>query len=343
MKRRTRYINGKAMAAMGNSTGKGFENDLQLNSDDQALFAAISEYMKGRLDIEDVRNDPALPETEEAVKEMISDYKNNISGNKDNEKFIRDIFSDGASEEKIIDEIGHIKQEIGNSSINEISAGWVREWHDKKQRNGDRDPETEEIRDFITHSINSDENEPAKSFNDGEKKGISKSFFGWYVSLSAAALIGAIILVRSLLPSYNPEKLFNSYYEPLEAVSPVTRSVNSIETGTYASAIGSYKISDYRSAAAGFSEAVLKDPSFVSPRFFLGLTHIALENYDQAISLLTGVVNDSGEYGKEARWYLGLAYLKTGNKPKASECFEHLAQSPGFYRERSEKILRRLK
>jgi tetratricopeptide (TPR) repeat protein len=343
MKRQNRYINGKSGAAIGNNVRVWFKDDLQLNHDDSALFGKISEYMKGRLDLEDVRNDPALPKTEEAVKEMISDYNKNISGNKDNEKFIRDIFSEEVPEEKIFDEISHIKQEIGNSKLNEISADWVKKWHEKRQKNGGRDPHTEEIKDFITSSLKSDVSEPVKSLYDGIKKGLSRPLFVWYVSLSAAALIGAIFLVRSLLPSYNPEKLFNSYYEPMDVVSPVTRSGNSNETGSYASAIGSYKIGDYQSAATGFSEAVLKDPSLISPRFFLGLTQLALENYDQAINLLTGISGRSGEYRKEAGWYLGLAYLKTGEKEKAAECFELLAQSPGFYRERSEKILRRLK
>ena len=75
----------------------------------------------------------------------------------------------------------------------------------------------------------------------------------------------------------------------------------------------------------------------------MGLSELALENYPQAVNLLSGVANNTGEYAKEAKWYLGLAWLKTGNKEKAVECFEFLAGSDGFYRDRSEKILRRLK
>jgi len=36
---------------------------------------------------------------------------------------------------------------------------------------------------------------------------------------------------------------------------------------------------------------------------------------------LQKVTNDAGEYGKEARWYMGLSYLKLANKEKADECF----------------------
>jgi tetratricopeptide (TPR) repeat protein len=73
------------------------------------------------------------------------------------------------------------------------------------------------------------------------------------------------------------------------------------------------------------------------------MSQLALQNYSQTIDLLTGVANGHGEYGKEAEWYLGLSYLKTGNKAKAIDCFEYLVKSNGFYRERAENILYRLK
>jgi len=99
----------------------------------------------------------------------------------------------------------------------------------------------------------------------------------------------------------------------------------------------------YQVATAGFSEAILNDPASGSSRFFLGITYIAMNEFNQAIDMLDGVANQQGDYTKDARWYLGLAYLKTGNKAKASECFELLAQTSGFYRKRSERTLRLLK
>ena len=86
MNKQIRNINGK-------SSGIGFEDDLMADSNDSALFETISEYMKGRMDLEDVKNDHAISNTREAVKEMISDYNNTLPGNKKNTKFIREIFS----------------------------------------------------------------------------------------------------------------------------------------------------------------------------------------------------------------------------------------------------------
>ena len=314
-------------------TRDGFEDDLISDNDDQTIFESIGDYMKGKFDLEDVLNDNAFQSTRLAVKEMITDYNINKSQNSENEKFIRDIFSDEFSEDNLSDEIKSIKQEINNNKLNEITADWVREWHEKKQKIGNPDPKSEEIRNFITDAISSPGKEPVKSRN----------LFIRYASFAAAALIGVFILLRTLLPTSNPEKLFSTYYKPFEALSSVTRSINNTEADKYSAAIESYKSGDFQKSAAEFAVISEKSPSAVSARFFLGLSQLSLGNYGQAENLFAGVIDEQGEYTKEARWYLGLAYLKTNNKQKAEECFTILASSDGYYREPSEKILRRLK
>jgi TolA-binding protein len=310
---------------------------------DLMLFETISEYMKGWLDIEDVKNDSALAVANETVMDMLTDYNKNIPGNKENEKFIKEIFSSEAKTDSLHEEVDIIKKEIRNNKLNVLTSEWVREWQEKKQMNGVIDPEGEEIRNFITGAINSASNEPKRIKFKGAKKGSVRRLFALYSSLAVAALLGVFILIRTLLPSSDTNKLFNSFYKPFEAVSPVTRSINSITTDKYATAIESYRTGNYQKAAIGFAELLQEDKFVVSSQFFLGLSQLAINNYDQAINLLAATANNSGEYGKEARWYLGLAYLKTANKQKASECFEYLTSTGGFYSERSEKILRRLK
>jgi TolA-binding protein len=322
---------------------RGSAKDPLFEINDLVLFETISEYMKGWLDIEDVKNDPALAVANETVKDMITDYNKNISGNKESEKFIREILASEVKTDSPDDELDIIKKEINDHKLDELTSEWVREWHEKKQMTGVSDPEGEERRNFITGAINSTSAKPEKILNSGSKKVPGRRLFIRYASLSAAALIGVFILIRTLLPSSDTNELFNTYYKPFEAVSPVTRSINSNATDKYASSIVSYTTGNYQKATIGFAELLQEDQFVISSQFFLGLSQLATNNYDQAINLLATVANTSGEYGKEARWYLGLAYLKTANKQKASECFEYLASTRGFYSERSEKILRRLK
>jgi len=48
------------------------------DNNDSALFETISDYMKGRMDLEEIKDDPAISDARDAVKEMISDYNNNL-------------------------------------------------------------------------------------------------------------------------------------------------------------------------------------------------------------------------------------------------------------------------
>lgn len=339
MKKQIRNIKNNPVS----NSRKNPEYDKLATAQDSVLFEKISEYMKGRFDLEDVKNDPDLHKIEEDIKNLIWDYHKNNSEKKDNEKLIRDIFKDRAAEERLIDEIYQIEHEDGKSDVNMATAEWVKDWDKMKQSSGGRDPKTKEIRDFISSSLSQEKDELEITRNTKETSGFMRSRIVRYLCLPVAAVLGIFLLLRTLLPSSDPEKLFKSYYEPFNIVSSVTRNVAVIEPEGYSSGVEQYKLGEYQTAAAGFSIALLKDTSVISPRFFMGITHIGLGNYDEAIKLLKGIAYRSGEYSKEARWYLGLIYLKTGDKEKAAECFEYLAKSSGFYSARSESILRRLK
>ena len=318
------------------------------NGNDKELFGEISSFMRARLDIEEVMNDPALNSIRHSVKEMMSDYNKTVpekTNSQDNDRFIRESLLQKVTEERNnteIKEIEEIFRETGRSDISMLTADWVKEWHKKQQAKGAPDQKVEERRDFIAAALKSEVVEPQEEIKSEKSKGISRALFIRYISLSAAAVIGAMILISTLLPS-STEKLFNSYYTPFDAISPVTRNASNSVEEIYSSAINSYKSGDYKSAIAGFSEANLKNPNSGSPLFYMGLSNLELGNLSQAISELSIVAEGSGEYVKEAQWYLGLTYIKSGENLKAAESFGKLAKSPGFYRDRSEKILRRLK
>jgi TolA-binding protein len=320
------------------------DNDLLMTAEDSAILESINVYFKGYLDIEDVKSDRAYSKTLETAKNIISDFQDHHKHNSDIEKFITESMSGKAAEAKIIKEISQIKKEIIRSDLNDISSEWVKEWHEKKLRNGGKDGKTEQIRKFITGSL-----EPTKSISAinspaAEKRSVSfRIRLIRYLSLAAAVIAGTLLLIRPLLPSHNPDKIFSKYYEPYPAVSSVIRGQVTGGNEKFNSALESYKAGSYQVAAAGFSEIMLNDFSSSSARFFLGITQIALNNFNQASDLLDAEVKLQGEYMKEALWYLGLAYIKTGNKTRAAECFELLVRISDYYRKPSEKILRRLK
>ncbi len=333
MDKKIRYIKNEL-------NGNGFEDDnLLLNNEDSALFDSIGDYMKGKSDLDDVQNDPDYVNTMTAVQNMVSYYNKNTAS-RENETFIRNIFSE--EQHSLKNEINNIKLEINENKLNDISAEWVREWHEKKQKIGTPDPKTEEIRSFIAAAIDSKDTTVTET-RELTGKSKTRSLIIRYSALAAAALIGVFFLVRTLIPSSGTAGLFESNYQPYNALSTITRSTNNSSADNYSDAIANYKSGNYQTAAIGFEGVLKNDPSSVSAQFFLGLSNLELKNYDGAINLLSEVVNNSGEFGKESKWYLGLAYVQKGDTKKAAECFEYLAKSKGFYSERSEKILRRLK
>jgi TolA-binding protein len=343
LKRQDKYrnLNYSDLTRRNSWDDPGFE--MLLSPADSALFKEISDVMKGSSDIEDVKSDPAYSITNDEVKVMISDYQKNRFHNEDNEKFIIDSLTEETKEDKLRIEINTIKDEIRAGKINDVASEWVDEWEKKSESNNHMDARTDEIRNFITSSFRVEESSNEKQSAKRKRSGLTRSLVIRYSSLAAAAVIVSVFFFRSLLITEDPQRMFNKYYTPFMAVSSVTRSSGLTESKTFTKAIDSYKAGDYRSAAVGFSEAMLNSADSFSASFFLGITEIELGNYAKAINLLNGVVNQKSGFTKEAYWYLGLAYIKSGNKIKASGCFEILARSPGFYANRSEKILRLLR
>jgi tetratricopeptide (TPR) repeat protein len=322
------------------------EKDMLFNDSDAALFESVGGYIKGMNDLEEVKNDPDLASANTVVKQMIADYRKKTDRRSDNERFISDILNEADRDKKIVDEIKNIKLEINEKQINELTAEWVKEWHERRQKSAGHEEKNSEIKNFITDSLNNEvmpeeQETVTQTLTIASEKPHKKRIFR-YSALSAAAALAFFMLIRTLLPSADPDKLFNSYYEPFKIISPVTRDA-SVVKDNLSIAIEDYNRGDYQTAVAGFTAAMNKDTRKIAPGFYLGLTQMALGNYGLAENLLKEISDRNEEYSKEARWYLALSYLKTGNTDKAKEYFGLLARNDGFYSERAGKLLRRLK
>jgi tetratricopeptide (TPR) repeat protein len=342
MKGQDKYINHNFGDLTGHNSwdDPGFEM-LQAPGDSD-LFGKISDFMKGLSDIEDVKNDPAYTAANDEVRMMISEYQAEKTHNRDIENFILSSMTEEAPEEKLRNEISQIKEEIGRNNINVISSEWVKEWNEKKQKKNSKNAGTEEIRNFIAGTLKEGISSERHTV-ERKRRLFDLSIATRYTSLAAAAVIAAVFLIRSLIPSDDPQKIFSKYYEPFDAASSVTRGTVTDESKVLTGAIANYKSGEYQAAAAGFTIALFSGTESISATFYLGITELELGNYDRAIKLLNEVANQKNTYAKEAAWYLGLAYIKSGNQIKASECFELLTRSQGFYSSRSEKILRLLR
>ncbi len=317
-----------------------WEDDHLPSSEDEQLLERISNFFRAEKDIEEVMSDPLREEICDRAVSMVSEFAGRGSHNDEIRNFVQDNLLKDDNGKSLNEEIRQIKQEIKDSDVESISAAWVKEWHERKQK--ETDIKSREIRDFVTTSFQNESssqiinNEPVKSQKN-------KTRIIRYTSIAAAAILAFVFLVRYFIPSGKPDSIFSRYYEPYYAASLVTRSSVSGGNENLDTALESYKSGNYQLAAVEFSDALLEEPESDLPGFYLGVTFIELENYDRAVRLLEPIAGRPGEFNKDAKWYLGLVWLKSGDREKAIRSFEYLAGDPGFYKKRSEKILRLLK
>jgi tetratricopeptide (TPR) repeat protein len=329
---------------IGNNRNR-FEKELQNNeelSHDYYLFKRMNESMRGRVDLEEVRNDPDLNDMVPFVKELITNYYQNPENYRDKQHFVIDSLRKRETDVKLTEEISQIKKEILEYKVNELAENWVNKWNEKDKSIETENPVRKINRDFITRSLEP-ENAQSDLIMSRKKKNDKRKYMIRITGLAAAALITIFVVIKALIPSSDPEKLYKAYYEPFNIISPVTRSNNVQISNQFVQAIGMYKQGKYQEASAGFSDIIQKDASLTAPFFFGGITQMELGHYSSAITLLSEVIEQSQEYGKEAQWYLGLSYLKTSDKTKAIGYFENLAVSEGYYQTLAKKLLRRLK
>lgn len=308
-----------------------YDDSMSFSKDDTALFELTGGYLKAGFDIEDVLNDPAYSSASELTAEIVSEYK--YKGcDPERVQFISDSLAEGRYTKCLRNEISDIEQEIREKDIDSLAAGWVKSHLSDRQKDI-KDLKKEEIRNFISESL---------SGNEKKKSAARKPLIIRYALLAAASIAGIFFLYRTLVPSSDPDSLYRSYYAPFEAVSAVTRGSTGLDAQVFTDALECYRKGDYTCASKGFTGAFISDSSNTVTCFYLGLTKMALSEYSRAIGLLEGVVKNNATFHDEAEWYLGLAYVKTGNKAEARRCFSELELSD-YFGKWSETILRRLK
>jgi len=312
-------------------------SDNQPASEDQILSREIDDFFRAVNDISDVKNDPAYQSTNDSAVKLIAGFREESTDSMKNKKFIQDSLSGKTNDNGQRKGKMQNREEKSCIDADRISSLWVDDWNKKKENNNLNDPETKERREFISASLYENKNKSGRKIFSIRPSIIK------YASLAAAVIAGAFLLIRSFLPDYDNNDLFNKYYKPFAAVSALTRGSEERLFDVFNTAVENYRTGNYQAASVLFSKTMLNKQLSDPSKFFLGLTEIELNNPGRAVELLETVANTPGIYSGDATWYLGLACLKTGDRDKAGQSFMILSQENGFYSEPSMKILRRLK
>jgi tetratricopeptide (TPR) repeat protein len=158
---------------------------------------------------------------------------------------------------------------------------------------------------------------------------------------AAVMLVIAVTSVIYLNREKPNETLFAAYFQPYPSTIPSPRGKPS--EGLMAEAMAKYKAGDYREALKIYQSIVQTEPSYTMAYFYAGISYLAVNVPQQAITSLQKVIADEGsKYQEHAEWYLGLAYLKANALENAKSQLNRIISRHGLYAEQATELLQRL-
>jgi tetratricopeptide (TPR) repeat protein len=163
----------------------------------------------------------------------------------------------------------------------------------------------------------------------------------------AVASLALLLMVGSGLFIYShraipADRLFDMYYEPYDGLVNV-RSSSSQMTDILVMAMQKYEDREFESALLLFETVLATDSENITSRFYSGISYLETERYRVAQKSFAGVIeHDDNLFIEHAKWYLGLCYLKTGDREKAKDLFTLIADSSDHYSKIAGRLLRNL-
>lgn len=163
----------------------------------------------------------------------------------------------------------------------------------------------------------------------------------WYY-YAAAACIGVIALIIFLPGAEkDPQALYAAYFQPHPNVFEPTLRGDPSRT-LRSRAFQAYEGGNYEQAATLFTE-LAKENKDAGVLLLLGNSNLFLGRTAEAKKNFTDVMADFNQLDTEAKWYLSLCHLKSGETTEAMSLLKEVAQTATFYAPKAQKLLDELK
>jgi hypothetical protein len=178
-------------------------------------------------------------------------------------------------------------------------------------------------------------------FEKRTRKSISKRVLNYAVAASIAVIIslGTYSLFFKKMSNNN---IVSQFYKPYD-VTLVNRSANLVISDVLSQALYKYENAEYADAVELFKQVLIVNPKMTASNLYSGISYFELNEFENARSSLIKVIEHNNNlYIEQARWYLGLCYLMLDDKSNARQQFLELANKEGYYRDESQRILRKL-
>ena len=323
------------LGEMNKAEREDFKRNLVLNEQlrkEYSFQEKLDNILKNSMLLDTIENDPDLIKADILAQmdiDRFMDLNNSrISGNKSN--------LDIQDEVEMRKRIAKAEVEMFLSGIDVLSEVWVKNY-DFNKNSFAQDAGAQKIRNYIKRSLN--QNVPGVTIPSINRQLIHKIGY----SVAATVLFLSLLTVKSLTSTYTGDKLFDKYYSPLEANSYRMRGNSQEGTEKLQQGIDYYMSKDYSKAEMAFEQLEGFGENHSEMLLYSGLNKMQQGNYPGAIGLFEDLLSKQDLFVPEVQWYLGLCYVKTGDKLKAIEMMESLANTEGLYKNKARVILKDLR
>ena len=312
-----------------------FNRDFFLNIELRKEFSfqeKLDKVMKKSLSLEGIESDPDLIKAEILARQDIDNYLIN-SKHQGRSKML--VNFEVETEVEIRKRIAKAEVEMVLLGIDDISEEWVKDF-ELREATLQNDRAAQRIIGYVNKS------EPFNEMIVQMPRVAHRISRKIVFQIAAAVFILSLLLFKALTPTYSGDSVYKQYYEPLEANSFQLRGNVQAVDNKLQQGVNFYLSGDYSKAELAFRALQKMNKNMPEALLFSGLDQMGLNNFPAAISSFNELLSREDQFVPEAQWYLGLCYIKTGDKVKARSLMAMLSKTEGLYKNKAQLILKNL-
>ena len=178
--------------------------------------------------------------------------------------------------------------------------------------------------------------------NSFEQNHFSEKSKTLWKPLAIAASLSLFMLAYFLYTAKpeTPEELFQAYFKPYpNVVDPIVRGENAINKRT--EAFEAYENGDYAKASRLFND-LLKEKKEAGILLLLGNANLMLGKNAEAKENFITLSKDFDELDLQAKWFLSLCYLRSGDVENARKMLKELGETEVSYATKAKELLKKV-
>jgi len=163
------------------------------------------------------------------------------------------------------------------------------------------------------------------------------NFYKWAGIAASIVLVIAVSYLVFFTGSTDSKQLYAQYYKPYPNIlTPAQRSENS----TTDPGLSLYEAGNYAEALKHLEQRISQGDHDPYLAFYAVIAALNADEETKAKTYFEKVINLQDEiFANPAQWYLGLTYLKSGQKKEATQVFEEIKTSGNDYSQHAAEIL----